>query len=92
MRPYGTVINDAIQRGDARRLESALNQAKQLHEKQGGDLSKAIKAGEAALKKLDKGAGGTSSGGGKKAAGGISSGGKKAPAKKAPVKRPYPGK
>jgi len=78
MRPYGPPIFDAIERGDARRLESLVNQAKQLHEKQGGDLSKAIKAGEAALKKLEKG---TSSSGGKKAA----------PAKKAAAKKPkYP--
>ena len=54
-RPYDVAISDAIQRNDARRLESALEQARQLHEKQGGDLSKAIKAGEAALKKLEKG-------------------------------------
>lgn len=57
MRPYGPPIYNAIERGDARRLESLVNQAKQLHEKQGGDLSKAIKAGEAALKKLAKGGG-----------------------------------
>ncbi|HEU4887940.1 MAG TPA: DUF1843 domain-containing protein [Thermoanaerobaculia bacterium] len=55
MRPYGNAISDAVERGDARRLESLVNQAKQLHEKQGGDLSKAIRAGEAALKKLEKG-------------------------------------
>ncbi|HKS21467.1 MAG TPA: DUF1843 domain-containing protein [Thermoanaerobaculia bacterium] len=51
-RPYGPTIFDAIERGDRRRLEALVNQAKQLHEKQGGDLSKAIRAGEAALKKL----------------------------------------
>lgn len=62
MRPYGVAINDAIGRGDARRLESLVNQARQLHEKQGGDLSKAIKSGEAALKKLEKGAGAKSKG------------------------------
>jgi hypothetical protein len=56
-RPYGPVIYDAIERGDSRKLQSMVNQAKQLHEKQGGDLSKAIKAGEAALKKLEKGGG-----------------------------------
>lgn len=56
MRPYGNAISDAVQRGDARRLESLVTQAKQLHEQQGGDLSKAIRAGEAALKKLQKGA------------------------------------
>lgn len=54
MKPYGVAISDAVQRGDARRLESLVSQARQLHEQQGGDLSKAIKAGEAALKKLSK--------------------------------------
>lgn len=54
MRPYGNAISDAIGRGDARRLESLVKQAKELHDKQGGDLSKAIKSGEAALKKLEK--------------------------------------
>lgn len=53
-KPYGVAISNAIERGDARRLESALNQARVLHEQQGGDLSKAIKAGESALKKLTK--------------------------------------
>ena len=57
MRPYGPPIFDAIERGDSRRLETLVKQAKQLHDKQGGDLSKAIKAGEAALKKLEKGGG-----------------------------------
>ncbi|MEA2488248.1 MAG: hypothetical protein QOH21_40 [Acidobacteriota bacterium] len=65
VRPYGPPILDAIERGDSRRLETAINKAKELHEQQGGDLGKAIRAGEAALKKLKKAAGGTSSGGGK---------------------------
>lgn len=56
-RPYGPPIYDAIERGDTRKLTSLVNQARQLHEKQGGDLGKAIKAGEAALKKLEKGTG-----------------------------------
>ena len=64
--PYGTAIQDAVNRGDARRLETLVNQAKALHEKQGGDLSKAIKAGEAALKKLEKGGGGAATSRGKK--------------------------
>jgi hypothetical protein len=55
MRPYGPAINDAIERGDARRLESLVKQAKALDEKQGGDLSKAIRDGKAALAKLGKG-------------------------------------
>lgn len=54
MKPYGLAISNAIAKGDAARLESALNQARTLHEQQGGDLSKAIKAGESALKKLSK--------------------------------------
>ncbi len=54
--PYGAAISDAIQRGDSRRLEALVNQARELHDKQGGDLSKAIRAGEAALKKLGGGA------------------------------------
>jgi hypothetical protein len=78
MRPYGNAINDAIERGDARKLETLVNQAKQLHEKQGGDLSKAIKSAEAALKKLEKGGGG--GGAAKKAAPA-----KKAAAKKRPI-------
>ena len=52
MEPYGPPIFDAIERGDAARLRRLLARAKILHEAQGGDLSKAIKAGEAALKKL----------------------------------------
>jgi hypothetical protein len=57
MRPYGLAISDAIERGDARRLTSLVEKAKALHEEQGGDLSKAIRAGESALKKLAKAAG-----------------------------------
>ena len=53
-RPYGPTIFDAIERGDGRRLDALVKQAKKLHEKQGGDLGKAIRAGEAALKKLQK--------------------------------------
>ncbi len=75
MRPYGPPIFDAIARGDARKLEALVSAAKTLHEQQGGDLSKAIKAGEAALKKLQKG------GGAAKAPA------KKAPAKKAAAKK-----
>lgn len=56
VRPYGPPIFDAIERGDARRLSSLVAKAKELHEQQGGDLSKAIRAGEAALKKLQKAA------------------------------------
>jgi len=55
MRPYGPAIADAIERGDARRLEALVKQAKALDEKQGGDLSKAIRDGKAALAKLAKG-------------------------------------
>jgi hypothetical protein len=52
MKPYGPPIFDAIERGDVARLRRLLAQAKILQKEQGGDLSKAIKAGEAALKKL----------------------------------------
>jgi hypothetical protein len=72
MRPYDVAISNAIERGDARRLEAAINQAKELHEKQGGDLGAAIKKGEAALKKLEKGGGygaSSKSGGGSKSKG-----------------------
>jgi len=67
MRPYGPAIADAIERGDARRLEALVKQAKALDEKQGGDLSKAIRDGKAALAKLQKGSksGGSKSGGSK---------------------------
>jgi len=61
MRPYDVAISDAIQKSDARRLSSLIEQAKELHAQQGGDLSKAIKKGEAALKKLQKGGGAKSS-------------------------------
>lgn len=54
MRPYDVAVSDAIQKGDARKLESLVKQAKELHESYGGDLSKVIKKGEAALKKLQK--------------------------------------
>ena len=54
MRPYDVAISDAIQKNDAKRLEKFVQQAKELHAQQGGDLSKAIKKGEAALKKLQK--------------------------------------
>jgi hypothetical protein len=66
MRPYDVAISNAIERSDARKLQALVEQAKQLHEKQGGDLSKAIKAGEAALKKLEKGGGSTPKPRGKK--------------------------
>jgi hypothetical protein len=49
---YGPAIYNAIERGDAARLRKALDNASQLHQEQGGDLKKAIRAGEAALKKL----------------------------------------
>ena len=52
MKPYGPAISDAIERGDAARLRSAIAQAKSLHKDQDGDLGKAIRSGEAALKKL----------------------------------------
>lgn len=54
MRPYDVAISDAISKNDATRLEKYVQQAKDLHAAQGGDLSKAIKKGEAALKKLQK--------------------------------------
>ncbi|HEY6136769.1 MAG TPA: DUF1843 domain-containing protein [Thermoanaerobaculia bacterium] len=65
-RPYGPTIFDAIERGDARRLDTLVKQAKSLQEKQGGDLGKAIRAGEAALKKLQKPAAGSGKARGKK--------------------------
>ena len=52
MRPYDVAVSAAIEKGDARKLESLVKQAKELHESYGGDLSKVIKKGEAALKKL----------------------------------------
>jgi hypothetical protein len=48
--PYGVAIHDAIERGDSARLRSLIATAKATLEKQ-GDLGKAIRAGEAALKK-----------------------------------------
>lgn len=51
---YGPAINDAIRRGDVARLSKALDVARKAHSDQGGDLGKAIKAGEAALKKIKK--------------------------------------
>jgi hypothetical protein len=71
-KPYGVAIHDAIARGDARRLDTLVKQARLLHE-QHGDLAKAIKAGESALKKSS----GAASGGGKSAA----ASSKKAPSK-----------
>jgi hypothetical protein len=50
---YGSAIFDAIERGDAARLRRLLAQAKKLYEAQ-GDLPKAIRAAERALKKLGK--------------------------------------
>jgi hypothetical protein len=52
MRPYDVAVSQAIEKGDARKLEALVNQARELHESYGGDLSKVIKKGEAALKKL----------------------------------------
>jgi hypothetical protein len=48
---YGPIIDDAIERGDAARLRRLIARAKKIQKDQ-GDLSKAIRAGEAALKKL----------------------------------------
>jgi len=52
MRPYDVAVSQAIEKGDARKLEALVNQAKDLHASYGNDLSKVIKKGEAALKKL----------------------------------------
>ena len=49
---YALAISDAIERGDAARLRKLLAVARQAFDEQGGDLSKAIRKGEAALKKL----------------------------------------
>ena len=49
---YGPAIFDAIERGDAARLRRLLATAGATYEKV-GDLGKAIRAGNAALKKLD---------------------------------------
>jgi hypothetical protein len=69
MRPYDVAISNAIEKNDARKLEKYIQQAKDLHAQQGGDLSKAIKKGEAALKKLQKGGGYSASTSGSKAKG-----------------------
>jgi len=80
MRPYGPAIADAIERGDARRLEALVKQAKALDEKQGGDLSKCIRDGQTALAKLTKAQGGSKTSGSK--SGGSKSGGSKSKGKK----------
>ena len=49
---YASAIFDAIERGDAARLRKLLDVARTAHQEQGGDLSKAIRKGEAALKKI----------------------------------------
>jgi hypothetical protein len=49
---YGVPIYNAIERGDAARLRKAISVAQLAHKEQGGDLKKAIRDGEAALKKL----------------------------------------
>jgi len=49
--PYGVAIHDAIERGDSARLQRLLATARATVDKQ-GDLGKAIRDGEAALKKL----------------------------------------
>lgn len=54
MRPYDVAVSQAIEKGDARKLESLVNRARELHESYGNDLSKVIKKGESALKKLNK--------------------------------------
>ena len=54
MRPYDVAVSAAIEKGDARKLESLVSRAKELHESYGNDLSKVIKKGESALKKLNK--------------------------------------
>ncbi len=48
--PYGAAINDAIKRQDKSAMKQLLTHARDLHQKQ-GDLGKAIKDLEAALKK-----------------------------------------
>lgn len=52
MRPYDVAVSQAIEKGDARKLEALVQKAKELHESYGNDLSKVIKKGESALKKL----------------------------------------
>jgi hypothetical protein len=46
--PYGAAIHDAIKRGDRTLMQSLLNDAKALHEKQ-GDLGQAIQELERAI-------------------------------------------
>ena len=53
IRPYGAPISDAIKRGDRTDMQRLLDQAKQIHQEQ-GDLGKAIKQLEAALKPKKK--------------------------------------
>ena len=48
--PYGAAINDAIKRQDHGEMKRLLTHAKDLHQQQ-GDLGKAIRDLEAALKK-----------------------------------------
>jgi Domain of unknown function (DUF1843) len=48
--PYGAAINDAIKRQDHVEMKRLLTHAKDLHQQQ-GDLGKAIRELEAALKK-----------------------------------------
>ena len=52
MRPYDVAVSAAIEKGDARKLEALVAKARELHESYGNDLSKVIKKGESALKKL----------------------------------------
>ena len=61
MKPYGVAIYDAVERGDEPRLRRLLSTAQTLHDQQ-GDLGKAIRDGNAALKKI-----GSSKSGGAKA-------------------------
>ena len=48
---YSPAIHNAIARGDAARLRRLIAYAKKLHRQQ-GDLPKAIRAGQAALRKM----------------------------------------
>lgn len=52
MRPYDVAVSNAIEKNDARKLAALVEKAKELHESYGNDLSKVIKKGEAALKKM----------------------------------------
>jgi len=81
MRPYDVAISDAIERSDPSKLETLIQKAKELHAQQGGDLSKAIKKGEAALKKL-KGGGYSASSKSSKPSSKPATGGSKAKGKK----------